>query len=407
MNKSPSLSPPEKGFPHFSNLPSELRRMIWRECLPARRVVELDYPVRKAHVAADAATSPDDLTVLHWCRLQVTTNENGRWPLVSRVCHEARDVVLKAKCVDIAPYQPGLEKMACDWLNQPHGCWIRAGQDVAHLNWHPSGDYGDGSWVELPEIPNPVPWLAEVAKRYGAAEVSVDASAILPFGSYENLAWSWETQTAALKTIGHRGGKFLVSLQTVSIHASCAEASEVGEDLFGVLGDSPIALVDPVKDWAGIEKARRLWRTFSRTDAQTAEFFGQSSTLQERVREWSGKAARVWLWHRWHDEAHRDALPPLGEIFTPAPFEGDFASALGRSLGQHHPWVAEQLDRMPEFQPVVMFRLCPAECHLETQDPWEIDSERKMAAAARGRARGRGRAWRWMWYPPRIEKEPV
>jgi hypothetical protein len=105
--------------------------------------------------------------------------------------------------------------------------------------------------------------------------------------------------------------------QTVTIHASTAEASLIGDGLFGTLGDSPIALVDPIKDWKGIEKARVLWQTFCQTDADAASFFGQAAKLQDRVRKWSNSAKLAWLYFRWCDEAEQRAPLSVGDKFTP------------------------------------------------------------------------------------------
>ncbi|KAH6697050.1 hypothetical protein F5X68DRAFT_196579 [Plectosphaerella plurivora] len=412
---SPPL-PLSEDFPQFRKLPSELRRMIWNECLPARRVVELDYPVRHAY------DEFSELVRVSWCRLHATTTQNGRWPLISRVCRESRAVVVETRCADIPPWLPGLESLACDWLSQPQGCWIRSGQDVINLNFHAAGDYGDGSFVEIPERPDPIPWAAEVANKYEAAEVSLAAAALFPFGPSKkpDLNWEpWEAEDTTVWSLGRcKQKKYLMCLQTVTVHASTAEASLLGDDLFGTLGDSPIALIDPISDWKSIEKARLLWQTFSPTDAEAASFFEQAAEaeeLQARVSEWSRSATKLWFYFSWMRKRANQGTALLTEedFLSLTPLFRRILISTAMDIPEDDLW--EDFPPMPELQPVIMFRLCPAKCHREVQDPCEVDHARKEASRERLRrlrarrrvsGRGRGSIARTWWYPPRVQHEP-
>ncbi|CAD0081629.1 unnamed protein product, partial [Aureobasidium vineae] len=72
-------------FSLFSRLPTELREEIWRCCLP-HRVSEMDYP---ADFIVYGSFDDDDKVP---CSLQSTSNNNGRPPLLTRVCHLAYSI---------------------------------------------------------------------------------------------------------------------------------------------------------------------------------------------------------------------------------------------------------------------------------------------------------------------------
>lgn len=75
----------EKHFDFFSQLPAELRLLIWRLCLP-NRVVELDYPWGQS-VNFDPLLPP--------CRSTRTTDLNRQAPVITRVCRESRLVAFE------------------------------------------------------------------------------------------------------------------------------------------------------------------------------------------------------------------------------------------------------------------------------------------------------------------------
>lgn len=75
-------------FHPFRKLPTELRLIIWRLCLP-RRVHQLENPLDEFlfNVPREDAPSP--------CNLSSTTWINGRPPVITRVCRESRAVAFE------------------------------------------------------------------------------------------------------------------------------------------------------------------------------------------------------------------------------------------------------------------------------------------------------------------------
>lgn len=61
-------------FHYFSRLPPEIRIAIWKFCLP-NRVTELVYPDNS-----------------DYCQLRHASSLNSKPPIISRVCHESRQV---------------------------------------------------------------------------------------------------------------------------------------------------------------------------------------------------------------------------------------------------------------------------------------------------------------------------
>jgi hypothetical protein len=76
----------------LSRLPIELRRAIWRFCLPPKRVEELDSPYEEFAFYMERSAGSADCP----CKVSTTSVLNGHLPVISRVCFEAREVALEA-----------------------------------------------------------------------------------------------------------------------------------------------------------------------------------------------------------------------------------------------------------------------------------------------------------------------
>ena len=101
-------------FPEFSTFPSEVRRLIWKCCLP-RRIAEVDFPF----------TLLDGKDSRQACWPNRTTYQNARVPVIAAVCREAREVV--SEC--------GAHKETQDDTSL-RSIWIQPKIDRAlHLNW--------------------------------------------------------------------------------------------------------------------------------------------------------------------------------------------------------------------------------------------------------------------------------
>src|SRR5277367_3810584 len=95
---------PAKEFTLFPQLPLDLRRAVWQQCLP-HRVMELD--------------APSQAKVETYCELYRTSALNMRPPVITRVCRESRDVAFE---------NAGVVKADND-LNAP--CWS-SGTSLQH-----------------------------------------------------------------------------------------------------------------------------------------------------------------------------------------------------------------------------------------------------------------------------------
>ncbi|KAI2627472.1 hypothetical protein GGS26DRAFT_599344 [Hypomontagnella submonticulosa] len=94
------MAGPLQTFSLFPNLPLELRRMIWAECIP-RRIVEIEPELRS------------------WPKYKEIQSSNP--PLIARVCRESRDI---ARLFGSIEYPRS--------LNMP--IWVDHGHDIAILN---------------------------------------------------------------------------------------------------------------------------------------------------------------------------------------------------------------------------------------------------------------------------------
>lgn len=109
----------------FPRLPTELRLVIWRECLP-HRVAELDHPLY-----SDIYGWQEPIV----CDLMQTSCVNEHQPLISLVCDESRVVVLEAGGYigenDDFPAE-------CEWLSgNILNEWFDPARDLPHLNYCP------------------------------------------------------------------------------------------------------------------------------------------------------------------------------------------------------------------------------------------------------------------------------
>lgn len=82
------MAPAEQSFTKFPNLPTELRRAIWRCCLPLR-VYELDGAF--ARVIFGVVDPQKSLP----CSLHIPSALNVRPPVITRVCRESRELAFE------------------------------------------------------------------------------------------------------------------------------------------------------------------------------------------------------------------------------------------------------------------------------------------------------------------------
>lgn len=201
-------------FHRFSHLPTELRLAIWRECLP-RRVVEID----PHYDEDDDVPSP--------CKWEHTTTLNRRLPVISRVCHESRMVACEAGHYRDLKAPPDAEWKSALRLNHS---WIDSSRDTVHLHWIPffeplfSYCTNGGSALDY------LAWNASQAQggsfMFNYLESNFDGDVDM------------EERIGALQKL-RRGA---VVMRIIVVHTTIENAAKA--ELFGLLGDAPIQIVD-------------------------------------------------------------------------------------------------------------------------------------------------------------------
>ncbi|KAI1860817.1 uncharacterized protein JN550_011279 [Neoarthrinium moseri] len=331
-------------FPQFSNLPTEVRLLIWSLCVPGPRVYEMGTAARRENHNTLPRTA------------SLWSPQAGVTPVVSHVCHEARQVVLQNRhyLMDQDEHRP---------------LPLRKGIDIVHLNWHPG--YNDHDY--LPDVPDPLPKFRWLAGQAGAASVS--AELLHPF-NYE--AWGWFHEEHEISDpIFHinflTGRQYHVVLAIIEIHMS-EYAAAAQTQVFGTLGEEPIQLVDP-RDTATIVKFRDAWRTGQHLDEpEIAKFFAtvldSAETFAASVQQWLQELEMAWIWHRCNmlgvtEQGRNELWTPDpsawsgGHIQPPPPQLFQMRNRwAGRKLNRESPLVQTQLQRMPRFVPALMFRHC-------------------------------------------------
>jgi len=166
---------------------------------------------------------------------------------------------------------------------------------------------------------------------------------------------------------------YLVTLMIVSLHVSVDQAAS--SELFGRLAEERVKLVDPA-DEETIQKYHQLWLSGPQQDGEPAKFFElalSTKGLQDKVEKWRNDMDRQWLRHKWTRAVDENLVnikelegvwlePPENEDEDEDP--GDPEGIPLDILNKDHPWVKEILEDMPQFTPMIMFRLCEEKCHI-------------------------------------------
>ncbi|RKU43152.1 hypothetical protein DL546_002601 [Coniochaeta pulveracea] len=328
-------------FPQFRRLPTEIRREIWRQCLP-NRVVELDEPVGQL-----TALFPDDAD--YCCFSNHTAHINRQPPLISRVCVESRTVALEH--VDLSPPATRTTLDFAFGTSMGPADWVDKRRDVLHLNYNDcySAWYREGEGVFDLLVSE-----AE-AKAQGAS---------LTWAFYDNVTDVDEY----LDTLRNR--RLLVSLGVVTIHAPLQPALESG--LFGLLGDARVVLVD-----ANDTERLKQYQSFCEkhglppdTDPHPASFFNKycQQGSRARVQDRTEDMRFSWLVNSWFLNKDRIDDPEGAWSGTPEtiPERPEEQWWWQRWVpNREHPWMKDMLEAMPRIQPRIMVRLCTQRCPIE------------------------------------------
>lgn len=327
----------DTSFHCFPRLPKEIRRAIWRQCLP-RRLLEFDVP-RPDIICEDL---PEELQGTVSCELSSTTALNSRPPLITQVCFEAREVAFETgRLANFRDLWDGYNVNVWGTGTPMRRSWFDPMRDAIHLHWEP---LYDAEWT-ISE--NPIPVV-----------LSLGASAA------QGASFTWESATSSddsMQLLKQAGQSYMLCVyRPVSIHACHKDA--VGSGLFGLFGEERVVLVD-----VGDDARIRLFDDFNRLhgsskDAQTAGFFQSwRNSGAEFHKENVDFYQKDWLMHKsvhatpsWEEEDLdavwtfvRSTIPGGPPIWVPH---------------WDHEWMKKTLQDLPEFRPVYMIRLCIEGC---------------------------------------------
>ncbi|KAK1623314.1 hypothetical protein BDP81DRAFT_399625 [Colletotrichum phormii] len=346
----PTVQPQE--FRLFPQLPLELRRAIWDECLPRVRVVEINKPHRAGYIHSRYMPTNDGNEE---CSHQMTYRLNSIPPVIAAVCRESR----QAAGFSVPRDDEWRTKNDAITNEKPAVLWFdRApSRNIIFLDWDPScGHY----WSARSPL-GPFRYLSPVAAHAQTVCVTGEVLHTLfpPLSDRENFRTLWGIKS------------FLVCQKIVAIHAKIDAATQSG--LWGFNGEERIVLVH-VENLERIEEYACFNKTFgSEEDGETKGFFQglvgdstQWSMQQELLNTWKAR----FLLGRWHDQQAELGLQKAEDwSVTPAPgLFGVLDSGLENwKLKEDSSWAKATLPAVPQVQWVYMFRLCVDDCHVKTK----------------------------------------
>jgi hypothetical protein len=323
-------------FHLFSQLPKELRLMIWRECLP-RRVAELDEPFP---MMLDMELD-DEVEGTTGCKLSHTSRVNACPPIISRVCRESRHLAFESGRF-VSPGKAGVA-FGCS-LRQ---LWLDSSSDAVHLNWDPAYD------PHFPRVGDPLAfWRSTAAKAQRFSTTLAVMDMLVNQSPTTSPTWK-------------HSDNYQVCLKVVSIHADLGPAIDSG--LWGRFGERRVVLVDAA-DHKHKREMHAFWEAHgSKQDVQTQHFFKKYCNETLWVWEAKEELSVKWLMNRWRDEGRDIAAAVRERIWLRYP-DDDADWDEEPYLRQHwkmnldNAWVRNTLYDLPGLHLTVMFRLCTRNC---------------------------------------------
>lgn len=359
-----------ESFFFFPQLPWEIRDAIWRLCLPGPQIVEFDRPI------CDNVPCRGCCGVHHRYHL--------RLPALAAVCQESRLLVLReyynpeADAEIPRPYYPAAYEHVL----------FRPGIDILHFNW----DEGDeGAYDLWNDEDNAIPYFCALTRKAVHNPISITDRHLRQ--EFDEPFFAGSVRVAALDKYAMRD-HWLVLIRTVSFDFK-DDAEALRSGLFGEFELDPMRYVDPY-DSETLHRYHQLWRTQTPPASPPATLMflslrkhhgpERSSTRppQSSSRFWKmitshcvtdsrgGRntltvAGSGMLFYRMTEEAKAGApvsVPDRDVLFLP-PYPGydwqddeetfDYFRSK-YALNWDHPWIQAVLDKMPVFQPMIVFR---------------------------------------------------
>lgn len=355
-------------FPRFTNLPTEIRLLIWHHCLPGGRVLEVDYPVDSSQLRPVHRHWNGHITHAGCCAAQFAVTDTAP-PVISRTCHESRQVALEyGHALQYAEMYGVLETSGT-----PRSLWVQPNVDTLHLNWCADKPFERAEKVKNTHI-DILCFISTAARNHLLP--SVMAHFVHPFKEMEeitkapnlsiNVGFEWLTGFVQWSAWCRR---YQVVVGSVILHIH-TDGSSLG-GLFGSSGDEPVQIA-LANDEAKIKAFEQLWtstRPNSQENPETRAFFEYilSSKFQEHVSIWKDEADFAVLARRlWCDAKYADVNDPESIWTMPvqrSPPYGDW-ELFKNHLNLDHEWVKKVLAERPLLIPVVMFRHCSRGCDM-------------------------------------------
>ena len=379
-------------FPEFSTFPSEVRRLIWRCCLP-RRVAEVDFPY----------TLLDGKDSRQACWPNRTTYQNARVPVVAAVCREAREVV--SEC--------GAHKETQDDTSL-RSIWIQPKIDRAlHLNWtrrrnaafFRKWDAWFPPFEDTPvtmhictarwEYEMRVSFVGEVLFAFDLRELMGSPPPLPAPPSRDDSVQSEIPRMPVSDTSVFRDATAIdtgaifellydhhvyVTLVAISLHLDRAVALESG--LFGLLADAPVQTID----YDDVPQLRKFYELFSsdpgvkEAEPHVEKMFNVLLSPEFHTAVLSWKAKVKWLlqaaaWRYWQTGERLESFGGADprSVWTP-PVPNDprlqYLQIDQFVPNEDHPWWAEHGEKLlPKVVPQIMVRLCDNQCYREERRP--------------------------------------
>jgi hypothetical protein len=348
-------------FHYFVRLPPEIRRLIWRLCLPYRVAEE-----------EEACFSFDGEECRQACVARRIANLNAQPPTLAFVCTESRQVAMESGHslelsvgADWIWVQPQRDMLLLNWVRRAYNVWWQTSDlssPVAMFLLRASDDGMEPSVIA--EIIHPFRLEALLLDGHDSAAVSDDPRVL--YHGNENIEVSdiaafadWQ------KAIG-------VVMAAVSLHITREVALNCG--LFGLLGDAPVQLVD-LSDGARLAEFHALFKehVFEREPAAQALFeLFESPRFQTAVESWKLRAEwliLVYLWQRERQE-NMDLLGSKPGLAWVPELAGQRCIEMSRHVpNEEHPWVKRAREMVPELRPRIMVRYCTNECYMKGRLP--------------------------------------
>jgi hypothetical protein len=356
-------------FHYFSRLPLELRRLIWKLCLPYRTAEE-DTP--------DFLLDGNESRQACWAgyfhlkfKKYPIKHQNAQPPAIAFVSSEAREVA----------FEHG-RWLELEETTSLQSIWVQPRRDVLHLNWT-RRRYN--VWGNADDPSSPIAMFLWRAEDLGM-QPSVVAEIIHPFNLKALLDGAdasdspWllyhkvmNKDVADIAYCAESGfGRLDVAMAAVSLHITREAALRSG--LFGLLGDAPVQMVD-VDDEARLREFQALFREHALGEEPAVQMLFDtftSSGFRTAVEAWKRQAEWTILAYMW--QSARDENVDIlgtnpGSAWVPHLSEQKFIRMSQYLPDENHPWVKQARQSAPKLCPRIMVRYCTNKCYIKERLP--------------------------------------